>query len=575
MGFRATLPKPAPPLPTGSLYLGGHADVHSLPIATGDRDGHRPLQAGHVIDRSPSQAPATRGDIWLIRLIVFAGGLASVGTETSAARLLAPYFGESTLIWANIIGFTLTFLALGYWLGGRVADRYPRPWLLYTSTCVAAIWAGLTPLIARPLLNRSVEAFADLSVGAFYGSLVGILLILAVPITLLGFVSPYAIRLSVRDVAHSGEAAGGIYALGTVGSIAGSFLPTLLLIPWLGTVRSFLILGLLLLIPSVIGLVRLRQFPLAATSVAASVLMATASLSYNPAYIRPPQEGELIYETESQENYIQVTKSGERVMLSLNDGHATHSVYDPTQELTGGPWDYFMLGPLFTTPGGPARLNNAMLIGLAGGTVAKQLTAAYGPIPIDGVEIDPEIARVGREYFDMTEPNLNVIIQDGRYTLRTSDKQYDLIGVDAYRQPYIPFQLTTREFFQEVSDHLTPGGAAVINVGRTETDFRLVDVISSTMKDVFPNVYIIDTERYDNSIVIATKSPTAMSNFGESVRAQPDGSLVRQVGEASLATGNLREVTRVSTVFTDDHAPVERVVDLIIIDAAREETSAP
>ncbi len=173
----------------------------------------------------------------------------------------------------------------------------------------------------------------------------------------------------------------------------------------------------------------------------------------------------------------------------------------------------------------------------------------------------------------MTQPNLNVIIEDGRYTLRTSDKQYDLIGVDAYKQPYIPFQLTTQEFFKEVADHLTPQGSAVINVGRTETDYRLVDVIASTMKSVFPNVYVIDTERYDNSIVIATKSPTALGNFASSIAAQPIDSLVHQVGDASLRTGRPREVTRITTVLTDDHAPIERVVDLIIIDAAREETN--
>jgi spermidine synthase len=227
---------------------------------------------------------------------------------------------------------------------------------------------------------------------------------------------------------------------------------------------------------------------------------------------------------------------------------------------------------MFRNDPAPATLDSALLIGLAGGTVAHQLTLAYGPVPIDGVEIDPEIARVGREYFGMTEPNLNVIIQDGRYTLRTSDRAYDLIGVDAYRQPYIPFQLTTQEFFQEIDAHLTEQGAAVINVGRTETDYRLVDVIASTMKSVFPNVYVIDTARYDNSIVIATKSPTALANFAANVAVQPADSLVRTVGDSALQTGNLREVTAVTTVFTDDHAPVERVVDTIILDAAREET---
>ncbi|MGB3329380.1 MAG: fused MFS/spermidine synthase [Thermomicrobiales bacterium] len=509
---------------------------------------------------------------WLLRALVFTGGMASVGTETSAARLIAPYFGESTFIWANIIGFTLTFLALGYWLGGRIADTHPRPWLLFATTTVAALWAGLTPLISRPLLSASVDAFANVSVGAFYGSLVGILLILAVPITLLGFVSPFAVRLSVQDVAHTGQASGGIYALGTIGSIAGSFLPTLLLIPLVGTMRTFLILGALLLVPSLIGLFRLRLWTPGALSVGTATAVTVASLAGAPHPIRPVQDGTFVYETESRENYIQVTEDNGTMMLSLNDGHAVHSIYNPDHALSGGPWDYFMLGPLFGNHPQPASISNALLIGLAGGTVAHQLTLAYGPIPIDGVEIDPEIARVGEQYFGMTEPNLTVIVQDGRYTLRTSDRAYDLIGVDAYRQPYIPFQLTTQEFFQEIDAHLTDNGAAVINVGRTQTDYRLVDVIASTMKSVFPNVYVIDTARYDNSIVIATKSPTALTNFAANVAAQPEGSLVRTVGDAALTTGNVREVSAVTTVFTDDHAPVERVVDTIILDAAREET---
>ena len=130
---------------------------------------------------------------------------------------------------------------------------------------------------------------------------------------------------------------------------------------------------------------------------------------------------------------------------------------------------------------------DVLLIGLAGGTVARQLTAAYGPIPITGVEIDPEINEVAREYFALDElENVDVIVADGRYALRTSDATFDLIGVDAYRQPYIPFQLTSREFFQDVSAHLRPGGVAVVNAGRTHTDFRLVEALAATMRDVFP-----------------------------------------------------------------------------------------
>ena len=512
-----------------------------------------------------------RGDDFLIRVIVFAGGMTSIGTELSASRLIAPFFGDSTFIWANVIGLTLTFLSLGYWLGGRVADRYPRLWLFYGLTAIAAVWCAMLPYLARPILQLSLDAFSDLAVGAFYGSLIGVLLILSVPITLLGFVSPYAIRLRITDLDAAGNTAGDTFALGTFGSIAGSFLPVLLLIPWVGTTRTFLILGALLFVPSVIGLLRLRAVPELAVAGMSAALVVVVTIAGAGGPVRPAQGGELVHETESRDNYIQVVQDGTAFELSLNDGHATHSIHDPSRQLTEGPWDYFMVAPLFNPTPAAAQIDNAMLIGLAGGTVSKQLTAAYGPVPIDGVEIDPEIVRVGRTYFDMNEPNLNVIEGDGRYVLRTSDERYDMIGVDAYKQPYIPFQLTSREFFAEVAAHLTPEGVAVINVGRTETDYRLVDAISSTMKDVFPSVYVIDTARYANSIVVATNAPTTIDNFAASVAAQPDGSLIRTVGDASLTTGNIREIMSVTTVFTDDHAPVERVVDQIILDAAREE----
>jgi len=341
----------------------------------------------------------------------------------------------------------------------------------------------------------------------------------------------------------------------------------LLLIPWIGTSRTFIVLSLLLLVPSVIGLLRIRAIRPALVAVALTVAMVVANLWVSQRPIREAQVGEIVYETESSENYIQVTQDGSRRILFLNDGHAYHSIYDPENLLTGGPWDYFMTGPLFVPQDGAASIDNVLLIGLAAGTASKQITAGYGPVPIDGVEIDPVIVDVGREYFDMNEPNLNVIVQDGRYILRTTETRYDLIAVDAYQQPYIPFQLTTREFFQEVYDAMTDDGVAVMNVGRTETDYRLVDAIASTMKDVFPNVYVIDTERYTNSMVIATRSPSQIETFARNVDQQPAGP-VRTVGEQALRTGNIREVTESTVVFTDDHAPVARVVDMMIINEA-------
>lgn len=499
--------------------------------------------------------------------MVFLGGLVSIGTEICATNLIAPYFGESTFIWATVIGLTLTFLSFGYWLGGRFADKYPKIWLLYLVTAIAGISAGLLPFVARPILSSSLSAFQDYNVGAFYGALLGVLALLVVPITLLGFVSPFAVRLLLDAVDHAGGTSGGVYALGTVGSIAGSFLPVLVLVPWIGTSRTFLTLSLMLVIPAVAGLLFYRAWRPAMVAIGLSVMMVVANIWVANQPIREPQRGEVIYETESSDNYIQVTREGDTVMLWLNDGHAIHSIYNPDELLTGGPWDYFMIGPLFVEQSNPASIDNALIIGLGGGTSSKQISVGYGPIPIDGVEIDGEIVRVGREYFAMNEPNLNVIEQDGRYVLRTTTKRYDLISVDAYEQPYIPFQLTSQEFFGEVSDALTPEGVAVMNVGRTSTDYRLVDTMASTMKSVFDYVYVVDTDRYANSMVIGTNAPSSIEMFTTNVENQPDGP-VRTVGEAALRSGDIREITEVDVVFTDDHAPIQRVVDMMIIDEA-------
>src|SRR5215210_4728145 len=193
-----------------------------------------------------------------LRVLVFAGGFASIGLELAASRLLAPFFGSSTFIWASLIGLTLAFLSLGYFLGGRLADRRPEPVVLYAVTAIAAVAIGMIPFVARPLLTGSLDAFRQLDAGAFYGSLVGTLLLLAPPVTLLGFISPFAIRLQLLDVASAGKTAGSLYALSTVGSITGSFIPVLVLIPLIGTASTFIALSLALLVPAVAGLVAMR-----------------------------------------------------------------------------------------------------------------------------------------------------------------------------------------------------------------------------------------------------------------------------------------------------------------------------
>ncbi|HEU0113623.1 MAG TPA: fused MFS/spermidine synthase, partial [Thermomicrobiales bacterium] len=294
-----------------------------------------------------------RRPVPLLKTIVFLGGFASIGIELAASRLIAPYFGSSTFIWATLIGLILTFLSLGYWLGGRVADRHPSPVVLYTLTAIGAAAAGLVPLLARPILATSLAAFARYDIGAFYGSLLGTLALLAAPITLLGFISPFAIRLALGDVASAGHTAGSLYALSTIGSIAGSFLPVLILIPLAGTTITFLVLSLALLLPSLVGLAMLRARAPAGGAVALAVAVPLLGLTTAGGAIRPAEVGALLTERESTYNYIQVVRDGDRNLLILNDGHAVHSIYDPKQLLTGGPWDYAMVAPLVVNGSGP------------------------------------------------------------------------------------------------------------------------------------------------------------------------------------------------------------------------------
>jgi predicted membrane-bound spermidine synthase len=526
--------------------------------------------------REQSRAAPRVGEAPFLRVLVFAGGFASIGVELTASRLLAPFFGSSTFIWASLIGLTLAFLSLGYFLGGRLADRRPEPDVLYAVAAVAAVAIGAIPFVARPLLTGSLEAFRELDAGAFYGSLAGTLLLLAPPITLLGFISPFAIRLQLSDVASAGRTAGSLYALSTIGSITGSFIPVLVLIPLIGTAATFITISLALLVPAVAGLVAMHARPLALAAALAALAVPALAVAA-PTGVRPPDRGILLDERESAYNYIQVVEEDGRRLLILNEGHAVHSVYDPDELLTGGPWDYFMVAPLLVDDAAPAATtpepDEVLLIGLAGGTVARQLTAAYGPIPITGVEIDPEIDLVAREYFALDElDNVDVIVADGRYALRTSDAAFDLIGVDAYRQPYIPFQLTSREFFQDVSAHLRPGGVTVVNAGRTRTDFRLVEALAATMRDVFPHVVAIDVDRYTNTILIGSHAPLSADALIANVEHLPESSPVREVASWSLTSGNIRAVDPGGLVFTDDRAPVELVIDQMIFDAAREMT---
>jgi predicted membrane-bound spermidine synthase len=499
--------------------------------------------------------------------------MTTLGAEISASRLIDPFFGNSVLVWASIIGLMLLYLTVGYYLGGRWADRDPRQSTLFQITAWGAFLVGMVPFISRPVLAWSVQGLAQYNIGVLAGSFIGVLILFSLPITLLGTVSPFAIRLALQDVRHGGDTAGSIYAISTLGSLLGTFLPVLFLIPNLGTRLTFFVFSFLLLLVSLGGLFRTQpRRALAYVALPLILIGLNLFLLAGPVKETPG----LVYEVESPYNYIQVIeesdgRGGVWRGLQLNEGQGIHSLYNPNYwdyPLVDGVWDYFLVAPYFNNPPyAEDQVGSLLVIGSAAGTISKAFTGIYGPIPIDGVELDPEIVAVGQQWFDMNEPNVRVHAQDGRFFLATTPNTYDVIAVDAYRPPYIPFHLTSREFFQQVYDHLNDDGVMVINAGRTSTDYSLVEVLGSTMKSVFPDVYVLDVPSYGsdlgNSLVIATKQPTQIDNFVLNTD-QLQHPLLRLVAGRARSS-QIWELQRTDIVFTDDKAPVEQVIHQLIL----------
>src|SRR3954469_1487152 len=277
-----------------------------------------------------------------IEVLAAVVGAASLGAEIAATRLLAPWFGASTIVWANTIATVLGALSAGYWIGGRLADRDPTVRGLSRVVLVAAVLLAAVPFAAPPFLRISVEALDAVQAGAFVGSLVAVLALVAVPVLLLGTVAPYAIRLSVREVGEAGRVSGRLYAISTIGSLVGTFASALLLIPLVGTRRTFLIFALALALAALPSLG--RRFVLAPVALAALLTIPVGTL-------KATGGGRVIWERETAYQYARVVQDpdGER-RLELNEGQAIHSLYRPGTYLTGDYWDELLTVPFATAP---------------------------------------------------------------------------------------------------------------------------------------------------------------------------------------------------------------------------------
>lgn len=502
-----------------------------------------------------------------LMLTVFVAGMSTLAIEFTTSRMLQTVYGTSNIVWANVIGLVLLCLTIGYFIGGRLADKRPFLTTFYALVTIAGFASVFFLLLTSVILRTAAAAMAELHIGAMASSLLGVALGLAVPVVLLGCVSPFAIRLAVTEVAEAGRVSGRIYAVSTWGSLLGTYLPVLFTIPEWGSRVTAVFFGSLLLLVGLGGWWqtggRGRRLALLLP-----LLLILPVLVWTQGGVKalPGQ----IYETESAYNYIQVVRWDDCNHLLLNEGQGIHSLYcDGGRVPRISVWSIMLAAPYFQPMVDEAHalvpLQSLAVIGLAAGTIPKQFTQVFGPIAIDGIELDPQIVAVGRRYFDLYEPNIQVVVGDGRYQLNQLAGPYDLITLDAYKVPYIPWHLTTVEFFAEVRARLSAHGVVAVNVGRAPQDRRLVEAITATMQQVFPTIHAIDVPGALNTILVATVQPTTPETLTANLARLPESApvLLRQALETAVS--GLVAAPAGPIIFTDARAPVETMADSLVL----------
>lgn len=491
-------------------------------------------------------------------ILAFFSGMAVMAMEIAAARLLAPYFGTSSFVWTNIIAVVLIALSIGYYVGGKLSDKKPDVRVLLWLILGAGLIFLVIPWLVKPLsslVTINTLTIESASVVIFLGSLLVTSLLFAFPLMILGMTSPFIIKLSTIDRQDIGNTAGSIFAISTVGSIIGTFLPTLWFIPVFGTRTTITFFACLLIVLALSALISRKRW---------LVFLVVLLIPLTTAEASTLKETEgLVAEDESVYQYIQVVRDDrDNFYLIFNEGGGVQSIYNKNVVLTEVDYfNYFALLPYLVDSSGEKNILN---IGLAGGTLSRLLTTFFpDEVRIDGVEIDRKVIDLARRFFALDHPRTAVHNQDGRMFLRFSDKKYDIIVVDAYSQElYIPWTLTTREFWTEARDHLQDRGLVAINVNATSPDSSLLQTIINTMSSVFNHTYVTKIARDGSWNYMITGSRISLP-FSDLPLLTERIELQELARQAAYDTREIPFDSRV-TVLTDDRAPVEFMTDAMI-----------
>ena len=496
-------------------------------------------------------------------LTEFFSGVSVMAVELGASRLLAPYFSSSQIVWTIIIGTIMIAMALGNVWGGRAADKDPNPDRLYRRILIAAVWIAAIPLVGKYVI-LAVSGVLVLTVNNNFliiAAFIACMLIFVFPLFLLGTVTPSLAKYTVGSLDESGKTVGALGAFNTIGSIIGTFLPTFVTIPAVGTSVTFLIFsGVLMLLGLLYFIDRRRQKVFCSVSVAAFVLCSIFGSSDSFAF----WEKELTYEGESIYNYLQVKEDDDSVILSTNVLFGVQSIYKKDDTLTGMYYDHALAAPLMNASRKPQE-QDVLILGMGTGTYASQCRRYFDGISVEGVEIDEKITDLARKYFALPE-EIPVTTYDGRAYLQAVDKKYDVIMVDAYQDITIPFQMSSVEFFALVKEHLKDGGVMVVNMNmRSGEEGSINEYLTDTICSVFENVYTVDVEGSTNRELFASDAPDLPGTLLANAEELEDGGLKSMMDTVG---GKLTACEGRDMILTDDKAPVEvlgmRVIDSII-----------
>ena len=501
---------------------------------------------------------------WYLYLTEFFAGMSVMAVELGASRLLAPYFSSSQIVWTIIIGTIMIAMALGNIYGGRSADKDPDPDRLYGRILIAAVWIAAVPFLGKFII-AGIAGLLVITINTnflIWAAFLTCMVVFVYPLFLLGTVTPSLVKYTVDSLDDSGRTVGTLGAANTIGSIIGTFVPTFISIPAVGTAVTFLIFaGIMLLIGLIYFISSKRGAVKSVTAAALFIVCCFASPSLGFAF----WEKGLTYEGESVYNYLQVSDDDNNTYLSTNVLFGVQSVYVKSGELSGMYYDYAMAAPLMTASPDTADI---LVLGMGTGTYAKQCMNYFSNITAEGVEIDEKITDLAHRYFELPE-DIKVTTYDGRAFLSACDKKYDVIMVDAYQDITIPFQMSSIEFFTLVKEHLNENGVMVVNMNmRSDSSDGINSCLADTISAVFGTVLTADVYGSTNRELFASDNGNTEGLLRENTAKLTNAELKDMM---ETVQDELFPYTAGDRILTDDKAPVELLGMKVIDDIIQEE----